>query len=150
MTEDDWNRTKDYVADSLLAHPSDLLAQIPLKWLMAKAAAHGLSFRSAVDVDQTNVMPAVADSYGAFLYGLYRFTSKPYYRPLGSPPLVGRDATPSTINETIDASVVDRWRGESGYRPKNLQDWALRMGVDSGDFSRPVLTADPRTSFEAT
>lgn len=38
-------------------YPSDLLAQVPLRWLMAKAASSGLKFRSPVEIDQTNVDP---------------------------------------------------------------------------------------------
>ncbi|MER9431973.1 DUF2235 domain-containing protein [Mesorhizobium sp. M0408] len=124
-------------------YPSDLLAQIPLKWLMAKAEFHGLKFRSQVDVDQGNALPTVADSYAGFLGGIYRYFTKPYNRPIGAPPLAGSDATTSTINETIDGSVFDRWRAQLTYRPKNLQDWAARTGVDPATINRSVPAADP-------
>ncbi|RUV84685.1 DUF2235 domain-containing protein [Mesorhizobium sp. M1A.F.Ca.IN.020.06.1.1] len=123
-------------------YPSDLLAQVPLGWLMAKAATHGLKFRGNIETDQANVDSPIADSYAAFLGGLYRFFSRRYFRPIGAEPSVGSAATTSTINETIDRSVFDRWRTNPSYRPRNLETWARRNGVDPSEITHSVLAAD--------
>ena len=35
-----------------------------------------------------------------------------------------------TLNESIDASVFERWRALDAYRPRNLAEWAKRHAVD--------------------
>ena len=37
------------------------------------------------------------------------------------------------MNETIDASVFERWRAVPAYRPKNLADWGERHGLKPED-----------------
>jgi uncharacterized protein (DUF2235 family) len=119
---------------------SDLLAQTPLKWLMDKAAAQGLTYRRDLDLEASQRPPPISDSYSEFAYGAYKWVAKPYYRPIGAEP------TPSSatemrenINETIDASVFDRWRADQTYRPANLVDWARRRGVDPGTLTTSVM-----------
>jgi hypothetical protein len=34
------------------------------------------------------------------------------------------------INESIDASVFDRWRADGRYRPQNLTEWGEKYRVD--------------------
>jgi uncharacterized protein (DUF2235 family) len=121
---------------------NDILAQAPLKWLMDKAAALGLKFRSTISLDQFG-LPPIADSYGSFGMGAYRILSRPYYRPIGSSPEVGTKFTTSTINETIDGSVFDRWRDDPNYRPPNLKVWAERVHVDCAAQKQSVLASDP-------
>jgi hypothetical protein len=65
-----------------------------------------------------------------------------YYRPIGAEPLDTGDAVTSTINETIDATVFDRWRSDETYRPKNLSDWATRRSVDPSTLKQSVLAHD--------
>jgi hypothetical protein len=48
----------------------------------------------------------------------------------------------STINETIDATVFDRWRSDETYRPKNLSDWATRRSVDPSTLKQSVRAND--------
>jgi hypothetical protein len=67
-------------------YESDLLPQIPLRWLMKKASLHGLAFRNDVDLDGGELKAKVANSYREFMYGIYRLFSRPYYRPIGEPP----------------------------------------------------------------
>ena len=38
-------------------------------------------------------------------------------------------ATHTNVNETIDASVFQRWRADPNYRPVNLVEWARRKKV---------------------
>ncbi len=122
-------------------YPNDILAQAPMKWLMEKAALHGLRFKSAITLDQFE--STITDSYSAFAYGLYRYVSKPYFRPIGKPPDVGTKFTTSTINETVDAGVFDRWRADANYRPQNVLEWATRVGTEPGDLRQSVLAGDP-------
>jgi hypothetical protein len=101
-------------------YASDPLAQRPLKWLMDKAAALGLVFRDQAVIDTAQVVPQITDSYGEFAHGLYRFVSRPFYRPVGQAPEEGTQATTARINETIDGSMFERWRSDATYRPTNL------------------------------
>jgi uncharacterized protein (DUF2235 family) len=112
---------------------SDPLPQVPLKWLMEKAAAQGLAFRRNLDVDHSVALPTVSDSYSEFMYGVYKAMTlgRRYYRPIGADP-VPSSATDmrENINETIDSSVFERWRLDDAYRPSNLAEWAARRKVD--------------------
>jgi uncharacterized protein (DUF2235 family) len=98
-------------------HESDLLPQIPLRWIMKKASLHGLAFRNDVDLDGDELKAPVADSYRDFMYGIYRLVSRPYYRPIGAPPTRVWDGTDNNVNETIDSSVFARWNADANYWP---------------------------------
>ncbi|MGY3690539.1 uncharacterized protein (DUF2235 family) [Bradyrhizobium sp. USDA 3240] len=127
-------------------YASDALAQRPLKWLMDKAAGVGLVFRDQVAIDSSQIVPPVTDSYRNFAYGLYRFVSRPFYRPVGLAPDVGTQATTMRINETIDGSVFDRWRADNSYRPSNLAKWAREKGVEPTALLGAVRATDPKMS----
>jgi Uncharacterized alpha/beta hydrolase domain (DUF2235) len=124
-------------------YPSDVLAQAPLKWLMDKAASHGLRFRSDFDMDPVDPTAPVADSYASFGPVLLRLFSKRFYRPVGAEPQIGTKRTTSRINETIDASVFKRWRDNPEYRPPNLQAWAERFRIDPAELIETVLASNP-------
>jgi uncharacterized protein (DUF2235 family) len=109
---------------------SDLLAQPPLRWIMRKATQLGLSFRYDVELDGEVLKAPIADSYKDFMRGAYYRVSKPLYRTISAPPQTDAEGTSTTVNETIDTSVFDRWRSVSEYRPANLVDWASRRGID--------------------
>jgi hypothetical protein len=96
---------------------------------MEKAGAAALVFRDQVVIDAAQVVPPVTDSYRDFVHGYYRFVSRPFYRPVGTPPEKGTLATTNRINETIDGSVFERWRVDDSYRPPNLAVWAKRKSV---------------------
>jgi hypothetical protein len=34
------------------------------------------------------------------------------------------------VNETIDATVFERWKKDPSYRPPSLREWATRKKVD--------------------
>ena len=128
---------------------NDLLPQIPLKWLMTKAIAHGLKFKGEIVIDgDVNACP-VRDSYGDMAYGIYKVLTlwNAFYRPIGVEAIDIGDAVITTINETIDATVFERWRKDKTYRPKNLSDWANRRNVDPsaliGSVSLDDLTIVP-------
>ncbi|GAB9167044.1 hypothetical protein [Bradyrhizobium diazoefficiens] len=113
---------------------------------MEKAASLGLVFRNEVFLDLSQVAPPVTDSYREFAWGLYRFVSRPFYRPVGLPPDKGTQATTSRINESVDGSVFDRWRADGSYRPENLASWAKTKGVDPAKLVGAVMTTDPKVA----
>ena len=124
----------------------DLLAQRPLQWLKAKAEQHGLKFRNGVDVDGDIYSAPIHDSYSDFLLGAYKYfpLSQRYYRPIGVSPIAdGPSKGNSTINETIDSSVFERWRQDPNYRPRNLKAWAGRNGVAIESLTSSVRADNP-------
>ena len=123
---------------------NDLLPQIPLNWLMNKAIAHGLEFKGEIVIDgDVNACP-VRDSYGEMACGIYKVLTlwNAFYRPIGVEPIDTDDAVITTINETIDATVFERWRKDKTYRPQNLSDWANRRNVDPSALTGSVGVDD--------
>lgn len=128
-------------------YENDLLPQIPLKWLMNKAIAHELVFNDKVEIDGDENTCPIRDSYAEMVGGVYKALTfgNAFYRPIGPEPIDTGDAMTTTINETIDASVFDRWRNDAAYRPKNLSDWANRRNVDPSTLTESVR-ADDKTA----
>ncbi|MCK1496993.1 DUF2235 domain-containing protein [Bradyrhizobium sp. 188] len=127
-------------------YETDLLNQAPLRWLMRKAETNGLAFRTEVELEGDSVIAPITDSYGKFGYGIYRWISSPFQRPIGADPEERDDGTHPTVNETIDVSVFKRWRADPAYRPANLVDWAERKKVDPAEVQTSVEAGDPRAS----
>ena len=129
-----------------------LLAQVPLVWLMQKAQLHGLTFKGSAVIDGDENKAAIHDSFGDMAGGLYRACKlfQPFYRTIGGAPVVKDKTTTTTINETIDVSVFDRWQKDVNYRPANLIDWATRHHVEMGAIHDTVradnLTVIPPTA----
>ena len=125
-------------------YENDLLAQIPLQWLMNKAIAHGLEFKDNVVIDGDENTCPIRDSLAEMAHGIYEVLTlgKHYYRPIGAEPRDTGDAVESTINETIDGTVFDRWRADETYRPPNLKEWAARRGVDPSALKQAVWAKD--------
>lgn len=130
-------------------YTNDLLAQIPLMWLMNKAAIHGLQFKEPVELDGDASKSPIRDSFGEMLHGIYRAMrfGIPYFRPIGARPIETANDITSFINETIDRSVFDRWRADSTYRPKNLSDWSSAHRVDPASIQASVRADDPSVSL---
>ena len=125
-------------------YPGDMLAQIPLRWLMSKASQHGLAFREEVEPDPAALSAPITDSYGDFLWGKYRWLPgrrAPYQRTIGMDPVREPDAEVRTVNETIDGSVFDKRRQDTGYRPMNLEMWAAAHATDLETARGPVAAA---------
>jgi uncharacterized protein (DUF2235 family) len=122
----------------------DPLPQLPFKWLSRKAAALGLGFGDGFATEPNAATSPISDSYAAFMWGLYRlFTfGRAYYRPIGVPPKDEGDGV-TNINETIDASVFDRWRADKTYRPPKLQSWAKSKQTDPGKITSSVRVDNP-------
>jgi len=127
-------------------YPSDLLAQVPLRWIMKKASSLGLAFKNDVELDGDVLTADVCDSYREFMYGVYSKCSRRYYRPIGEAPRVEQDGTHANINETIDISVFDRYRADSNYRPPSMTVWAKRYQVDPATLSQSVRANEPQAA----
>jgi uncharacterized protein (DUF2235 family) len=125
-------------------YENDLLAQIPLQWLMTKAIAHGLEFNDNVVIDGNENTCPIHDSLAEMAHGIYEVLTlgRHYYRPIGAEPVDTGEAVETTINETIDATVFDRWRADETYRPPNLSDWATRRNVDPSKLNQSVRAND--------
>jgi hypothetical protein len=113
--------------------------------MMKKASLHGLAFKNDVDVDGNASKAAISDSYREFMYGAYSKFSPRFYRPIGEPPQNTEDGTNSNVNETIDASVFDRYRADASYRPSNLAEWATRHGVNPAALNQSIRADNPQT-----
>ena len=126
-------------------YANGLLAQVPLMWLMQKAQLRGLTFKNTVTIDGDENKAEIHDSFAEMADGLYRVMKfwRPYYRAISADPIVIGDTTTTTINETIDASVFDRWHADPTYRPANLAAWATRRHVDIAMLKDSVRADDP-------
>jgi len=118
-------------------YKNDVLAQIPLAWMLEKATAAGLRFKRELTLKGDEHLGEPVDSYARFLGGLYRVVKfgRRHYRTIARPrvPTKKRPGWSYSINETIDASVFDRWRSIPSYRPRNLAEWAKRHNVKLED-----------------
>ena len=129
-------------------YEGDLLPQRPLKWMMDKAALHGLTFRRDVDLDPHPESSAVCDSYAEFMNGAYKLATlnRPFYRVVGQAPIPSSDTELRyNINESIDGSVFDRWRADGKYRPQNLTEWGEKYRVDLAKLAGAVMANEPST-----
>jgi hypothetical protein len=126
-------------------YENDLLAQIPLQWLMQKTQLHGLTYKDTVNIDGDESQTAVHDSFAEMLGGVYRLCKlgRLFYRTIGATAVLSGDKTTTTINETIDATVFDRWRNDPTYRPANLAAWAQKRHVDIDSLHDSVRADDP-------
>jgi uncharacterized protein (DUF2235 family) len=128
-------------------YDNGILAQVPLNWLMEKATLHGLKFNDSVVIDGDEKLGTIHDSFGEMAHGAYsaaRFW-RPYYRLIGSDPSVSGNNIKTTINETIDGTVFERWRDDTAYRPANLVEWSRRRSVDPGSLQGTVRADAPST-----
>jgi hypothetical protein len=111
---------------------NDPVAQVPLAWLQEKAKEAGLHFRHEIELDGSEHLFPLVDSFKQFMKCLYRILrlGKRYYRTIGWPREEKETGWVETVDETIDATVFDRWRKDPRYRPKNIAAWAKKKGVD--------------------
>jgi hypothetical protein len=126
-------------------YADDLLAQAPLRWIAARAVQHGLVLRHQIDSDVGDTQSPVRNSFAEMAWGLYRVARLgiPHLRKIGAEPLDTGTAIVSNINESIDASVFDRWRADSNYRPANLVEWANRHGIKPVEIKSSVKASAP-------
>jgi hypothetical protein len=105
-------------------YESRALSDITLRWMQEKAANCGLVLdpEGVPSIPPDGFLGPVADSFAAFLGGLFRLFHKRYYRPV---------RRTKFGFECVDDSVAARIKDDVTYRPKNK--------VLFGD---PVLAAD--------
>jgi hypothetical protein len=129
-------------------YDNGLLAQLSLSWLVGKAQSHGLTFIDTVTIDGDE-NGQIHDSFGSMPWGAYRLVKfwRPYYRTKGAEPQTTDTITTTPINETVDASVFERWRQDPAYRPKNLLERSARRQIDPGTLHASVRTDDPKTAI---
>lgn len=146
----------------------DLLHSLPLKWLAGKAAACGLEFSNdrhiaipdmkskqpgatvipasiamvpaAFDLDGTEYLSPVHDSYAEFLGGVFKVV-----RAVGSLGTKGRVyrrilVPADGVAQSIDESAFQKWRMDGNYRPPNLAQ------AGRSDVSYDVAFLDPALS----
>lgn len=96
----------------------DPLPQIPLRWIQQTAGACGLAMKEQVQPKPDAHLAPVRDSFKEFMYGIYavaRFAQR-YHRPIGR----------TTVNETVDETVLKRRDQDPGYRPPGLERYLAR------------------------
>jgi uncharacterized protein (DUF2235 family) len=117
-------------------YPADLLHELPLNWLAKKAASFGLEFvndrhiaapdgtvpasiamaPASFDLDGTEYLSPVHDSYSEFMGGVYKVL-----RSIRGGRAYRRILVPSDgLAQKIDESAFEKWRMDSNYRPPNL------------------------------
>lgn len=131
-------------------YEDDLLAEVPLIWIMNKAEEHGLVLKHTAVLDGNVYAFAIRDSYAEMAHGVYEVLTlgQKHFRPIGAAAVDSKDAVTTTINETIDGSVFERWRADSKYRPRNVAEWAERRGVDPAAVAQTVRADDATTVAE--
>lgn len=92
--------------------PDRRLSDLPLRWMMERAMAHGLilhPYSVPLRIERNHLAP-VNDSYTAFLDGSFSLFHDPYFRPVGQT-LYG--------NEVLDDSVLRKLDEDPRYQPVN-------------------------------
>lgn len=109
---------------------NDTLAMIPLAWMQRSAAEAGLEFKHPVHLHGDEYLGEIVDSFTDFMGGGYRLASRKrrYWRPIDAS--LGDDRAWPASTQTIDETVLRRWRERPDYRPANLATWAQRHDID--------------------
>ena len=112
---------------------------------MSKASLLGLTFREPISVDDRVYTAPTTNSLES-AYGVYYFKQfgLRYFRFIGELDRTAGTVWTETVNETIDASVFERWRRNSSYRPKNIQVWASYHRLDPSGLHGSVMAKKPR------
>lgn len=126
---------------------NDALAQLPLRWMMRKANGRGLAFRNELELNGSEHLGPISDSYREFMKGAYSWVSRRNFRAIAPKPHTAQDgSTHRRVNETIDKSVFRRWIDDPTYRPENIVDWAERYGVDPCQINQSVVATEPQSA----
>lgn len=106
------------------------LAMLPCAWMQQRAIDCGLAFTDQIRPDPGAASAEVGDSYHSFMKGFYRRFRPRHWRAIDQPPRAtsSMEGFSHTLRETIDESVLERWRKDPSYRPKNLDGWLNRTG----------------------
>lgn len=133
-------------------YENDLLAQIPLKWIMDKATLHGLLVKDIVDLEDGSSECPIHDSFAEMAGGAYQVIAlwKRFYREIGADPQSVDAGKMHVINESIDASVFAYHRANPGYRPQNLEAWLTKRGVKADTIAMAVDAREPKKPIDDT
>lgn len=85
------------------------LSNITLRWMQGNASAVGLALEN-VQIDISDCVGQLTDSYSKFMLGSYAHEFSPYYRTIGATQFG---------NEVIDDSVLQRRKLNNDYKPMN-------------------------------
>jgi uncharacterized protein (DUF2235 family) len=91
------------------------LPNLALRWLQDMAESAGLALKGKAEAGAGDDLGPISDSFGHFMFGLYRWFRERYHRPFGA-----------GANEVVDESVWRRWRADPSYRPVSLRDHPQR------------------------
>jgi hypothetical protein len=93
-------------------YPSRALSDIALRWMQEKAQGCGLCLDAAgiPAVSASNANGVIADSFKAFLGGIFSFFNQRYFRPI---------CRLEFGDEIVDDTVPQRIADDITYRPKN-------------------------------
>jgi uncharacterized protein (DUF2235 family) len=93
-------------------YQSRALSDIALRWMQEKAQGCGLRLDGTgiPEVADNNVIGEMADSFKAFLFGVFALFNKRYYRPV---------CEAKFGNEVVDDCVPNRIKKIMNYRPAN-------------------------------
>jgi uncharacterized protein (DUF2235 family) len=129
---------------------SDAASQLPLKWLLSKASAHGLAFKRDIEIDPEATTEPIFDAYSQAYHAAFAIASLGirHWRIIGRDPQKLAETTVHMINETIDGSVFARCKRDDGYRPQNLMDWAARHGIEVTSVGTSVMTDDGKPATD--
>lgn len=90
----------------------DPLRNLPLHWIQSKAAAAGLEFERLHEPGPRDHLAPVADSYGGFLFGIYKWIRRKLIREYGV-----------AAAETVEPTVLERLAADADYRPPTLESF---------------------------
>lgn len=118
-------------------YPDGQLQELSFEWMIGKAIAEGLNFPGVHTASPGAGASDIHDSYSKFAFRILALWDKirrgdqRHYRVIAKDPrpLTTVTGTPGhlvTINETLDPSVIDRWRHDSTYRPPSLVEYFAR------------------------
>lgn len=113
------------------------LPDLSLAWIQAKASALGLTFQQTISPSPGGWRAPIHDSFVTFGWGILNIWAKIMpgdqrtYRQIGRTPRAvttasGVSGDLCSINETIDLSVLNRWKDDPTYRPRSLVEYFSR------------------------
>jgi uncharacterized protein (DUF2235 family) len=92
-----------------------VLPNLALRWMQDMAEQAGLALKAKVEPQAQDHLGPITDSFGSFMFGLYRLVRQRHRRRFGR-----------GVNEVVDESVWQRWRADAKYRPPMLADHPQR------------------------
>ncbi len=99
-------------------YDSGRLERVPLRWMQDKAEAAGLAMRTKAEVGPQFHLDPLHDPFKEMMGGVYKMIHKRHPREFGR-----------AVNESVDASVWDRWRRDPAYRPPAMAANPQRPGA---------------------